>query len=196
MHWIERDGHELPRRLGGHPALDFCNTLAGWGGPPLPKGEWLRGYDVFVAWAAYADLLDPGEEASLQGRSGARADAVLDDARRFRGRLRAAVLDPADARAVGDVGTLVRRAAAGLRLEPGSRPGWRVDSARPLELPLLRVAWAAGDLLTSGDLDRVKTCPGTECGWLFLDRSGRRRWCSMESCGNRAKVRAHAARHR
>ena len=196
MHWVERDGQQLPRRIGGHPALDFCNTLAGWGGPPLPKGEWLRTYDVLVGWAGYADLLDADEEAALRGRTGARAQAVLDDARRLRGRLRTAVLDPSHARAMSDVGAVVRTAAEGLRLEPGARPTWRVDAARRIELPLLRVAWAAGELLTSGELDRVKACPGDECGWLFLDRSGRRRWCSMDSCGNRAKVRAHAARHR
>ena len=105
MHWVERDGQQLPRRIGGHPALDFCNTLAGWGGPPLPKGEWLRTYDVFVGWAGYADLLDAEEEAALRGRSGARAEAVLDDARRLRGRLRTAVLDPSHARAMSDVGS-------------------------------------------------------------------------------------------
>jgi predicted RNA-binding Zn ribbon-like protein len=196
MHWIERDGQQLPRRLAGHPALDFCNTLAGWNSAPQPRGEWLRDYDTFIGWTAYAGLLDPEEEAALRGRSGARAVAVLDEARSFRERLHTAVLEPTDTRAVSNVGALVRRAAAGLRLEPGADPAWRVEATRRLELPLLRVAWAAGQLLTSGELDRVKACPGDECGWLFLDRSGRRRWCSMESCGNRAKVRAHAARHR
>lgn len=39
--------------------------------------------------------------------------------------------------------------------------------------------------------ERVRSCPG--CGWLFCDRSkgGRRKWCSMEACGNREKVRRH-----
>src|SRR5688572_27520234 len=147
MHWIERDGQQLPRRIGGHPALDFCNTRAGWDAPPVPRGEWLRDYDTFVGWAAYADLLDADEEASLRGRSGARAEAVLTDARRLRGRLRTAVLDPTHARAVADVGTAVRTATEGLRLEPGPRPTYRVDAARRIELPLLRVAWAAGELL-------------------------------------------------
>jgi predicted RNA-binding Zn ribbon-like protein len=40
----------------------------------------------------------------------------------------------------------------------------------------------------------VKACPGDSCGWLFLDPRGRRRWCIMATCGNRSKVRAHAAR--
>jgi hypothetical protein len=39
-------------------------------------------------------------------------------------------------------------------------------------------------------------CPGDDCGWVFLDHRGRRRWCSMQSCGNRAKVSAFAQRRR
>jgi predicted RNA-binding Zn ribbon-like protein len=35
-----------------------------------------------------------------------------------------------------------------------------------------------------------------DCGWVFADPSGRRRWCSMAWCGNRSKVRRHAARAR
>ena len=40
---------------------------------------------------------------------------------------------------------------------------------------------------------RVRRCANPECGWLFLDdsRAGKRRWCSMSSCGNRAKARRH-----
>ncbi len=34
------------------------------------------------------------------------------------------------------------------------------------------------------------------CSWVFLDtsRGYRRRWCSSADCGNRARVRRHAAR--
>lgn len=44
---------------------------------------------------------------------------------------------------------------------------------------------------------RIKLCPGTDCGWLFVDetRNRRRKWCSMETCGNRAKARRHYQRH-
>jgi predicted RNA-binding Zn ribbon-like protein len=45
-------------------------------------------------------------------------------------------------------------------------------------------------------LARVHRCPGRNCGWLFLDTSGRRRWCSMATCGSRAKMRAMYARRR
>lgn len=38
-------------------------------------------------------------------------------------------------------------------------------------------------------LQRVSRCPGHGCGWLFLNTSGRRRWCSMSTCGSRDKMR-------
>ena len=195
MDWIERDGQRLPRRRGGHQALDFCNTQDGWD-PPTSQGEWLRDYDTFVGWAGYVDLLDADEERSLRGRSGAQADDVLNQARELRSAVRTAALQPSDRAAMALITGYVRRASSGLRLVPGPEPSWRVDGPHVVELPLHRIAWAAGDLLTSERLDRVKPCPGRNCGWVFLDASGRRRWCSMASCGNRAKVRAHAERQR
>lgn len=48
------------------------------------------------------------------------------------------------------------------------------------------------DVLTGPYADRVRECGGDRCGLVFLDtsRPGSRRWCSMERCGNRSKVRA------
>jgi predicted RNA-binding Zn ribbon-like protein len=45
-------------------------------------------------------------------------------------------------------------------------------------------------------LARVRLCPGRDCGWLFLDASGRRRWCSMTTCGSREKMRRMYERRR
>lgn len=45
-------------------------------------------------------------------------------------------------------------------------------------------------------LPRLTRCPGHECGWLFLDRTGRRRWCSMATCGSREKMRRLYARRK
>jgi predicted RNA-binding Zn ribbon-like protein len=43
---------------------------------------------------------------------------------------------------------------------------------------------------------RIRRCAADDCGLVFYDesRAGSRRWCSMQKCGNRAKVRAHRAR--
>jgi len=71
---------------------------------------------------------------------------------------------------------------------------WDVDMRGSTALgQLAPVLWSAGDLLTGNRLDKVKRCANPECGWLFLDdsRAGKRRWCSMSACGNRAKARRH-----
>jgi predicted RNA-binding Zn ribbon-like protein len=63
-----------------------------------------------------------------------------------------------------------------------------------------RPAWLATraylDLLGTAPPGRLRRCEGTGCVLWFLDtsRSGRRRWCSMAGCGNRAKARAHYQR--
>lgn len=75
---------------------------------------------------------------------------------------------------------------------------WRGDFQG--EVMLFLLAQSAADLLTSEDLARVKECANEEqgCGSLFLDRSKgqTRKWCSMESCGNRAKLRTYYKRHK
>jgi predicted RNA-binding Zn ribbon-like protein len=75
--------------------------------------------------------------------------------------------------------------------------GTRDEHGKELELLLWPVAHSAIDLLTSAEeWKRIKECPG--CGWLFLDTSknGNRRWCSMDECGSRAKMRRQYARKR
>ena len=63
-----------------------------------------------------------------------------------------------------------------------------------LERPLWPLAVAGLDLLRSGPLDRLKACE--DCPWLFLDasRNRSRRWCSMDDCGSRSKMRRYRAR--
>jgi predicted RNA-binding Zn ribbon-like protein len=61
----------------------------------------------------------------------------------------------------------------------------------------VRFAAAADAIRLLGDHDRlarVTRCPGRNCGWLFLNTSGRRRWCSMSACGSREKMRRMSAR--
>lgn len=77
--------------------------------------------------------------------------------------------------------------------------GWDVDFRSGTALALLApVLWTAGDLLTGPRLGRVRRCANPDCLFLFLDdsRAGKRRWCSMSSCGNRAKARRHYHRSR
>lgn len=45
---------------------------------------------------------------------------------------------------------------------------------------------------------RLRACANTECNLYLIDhtRPGTAKWCSMATCGNRMKARAHAARTR
>ncbi|WP_394553023.1 CGNR zinc finger domain-containing protein [Agromyces sp. MMS24-JH15] len=61
---------------------------------------------------------------------------------------------------------------------------------------LATIAREAVDLFSPENLERVRCCSAEDCGIVYLDtsRAATRRWCSMQRCGNRAKVRAHRAR--
>ncbi|MFI8235477.1 CGNR zinc finger domain-containing protein [Streptomyces sp. NPDC085900] len=65
--------------------------------------------------------------------------------------------------------------------------------ARPL---LSRVAAAVAESLVAGTWLRLKACEAETCHWAYYDRSpaGRGRWCSMQVCGARAKMRRYRAR--
>jgi predicted RNA-binding Zn ribbon-like protein len=63
---------------------------------------------------------------------------------------------------------------------------------------IARLAEPLVDAIVAGDTSRFRICANDGCRWVFEDtsRGGRRRWCDMRSCGNRAKVRRYRSRHR
>lgn len=76
--------------------------------------------------------------------------------------------------------------------------GWQLPMHTPSAAEVLApVLWSAADLLLALQRLRLRACANPKCRWLFLDdsKAGSRRWCSMSSCGNRAKVRRHFLRH-
>jgi predicted RNA-binding Zn ribbon-like protein len=66
----------------------------------------------------------------------------------------------------------------------------------PIDDALARLCDPLVTELTSGDPDRIRVCDNDRCRWVFYDtsRTGRRRWCDMATCGNRAKAARHRAR--
>jgi predicted RNA-binding Zn ribbon-like protein len=70
-----------------------------------------------------------------------------------------------------------------------------VDDA-PVRSALAAVAHDAVDLLGSDHRGRLRVCEGERCSLPFLDdsRPGRRRWCSVEVCGNRTNTARYRAR--
>ena len=68
-----------------------------------------------------------------------------------------------------------------------------------IDLALLHVELVETLAVLAGPrLPLVRQCNNERCLWLFVDdsKSGTRRWCSMASCGNRAKAHRHYARRR
>ena len=66
----------------------------------------------------------------------------------------------------------------------------------PIDDALARLAEPLVDEIRAGHAGRIRICDNDTCRWLFYDesRAGRRRWCDMASCGNRAKAARHRAR--
>ncbi len=197
------DGLVLPVRVGGHPAVDFCNTRAGWDSPG-PK-EYLRDHRHLALWAREAGLTP----TAVAARPARTAAAVLDRALALRTALYDVLVGSATPGSWAVVTDEVAEAHARARLRPvgdadrrvpiapaALAPArWELPGTGP-DAPLSAIAWSVGEFLTSVPAGAVLACPGVGCGWLFHDPRGRRRWCSMAWCGNRAKVRRHADRRR
>lgn len=68
----------------------------------------------------------------------------------------------------------------------------------PIAGALARLVEGLLEELVAGRPDRLRVCANDVCRWVFTDRSrgGRRKWCSMAGCGNRAKAARHRARAR
>ena len=193
------DGRVLPAPIAGHPTLDFCNTRAGWDAPE-PR-EYLVTYDDVAALAHSAGLITAAEATTLRrraGRDAAAAESVRGRGLALRDAVYAACIDRRAADAWDVVAAEARAAGAAAVLVPDKPLGrrWLIPDTVGLAQPVLALAWQAASFLDSADLSRVGRCPGTDCGWLFLDPRGRRRWCTMAVCGNRAKARRHARRVR
>lgn len=199
MSFIEVDGTFLPAAIAGHPALELCNTWAGWNSPPGTGGDYLLDYDTLAIWARErAGLTEAEARAASEAATSApeAAKRVLRETRRLRSQLYQALTDPDSGAGTAEIARLAHEAMASQRLEQTDDGSftWRFSQDNPVRLPLVAAAKAASELLTSADRTAVHACPGHDCGWLFLDPRGRRKWCVMAVCGNRAKARAHAER--
>lgn len=192
-------------RSGGSLCLDFANTVS-WrrGDRPIER---LPGYGDLVEWARQSGVLTAGGARALERearRQPAMATRVLARTRTLREAIYRVFAGLAGGRPPDptDLEHLDREfhdACRHLRLtrtRSGFALAWPVDDGPLLALPLWAAARSAADTLTSADPRRLKTCPASNCGWIFLDttKSGTRRWCDMQVCGSRAKARDYYAR--
>jgi predicted RNA-binding Zn ribbon-like protein len=189
--------------LGGHPALDFVNTVDSRGerwGPEI-----LNAFGDLVTWARRLDVIDHQDGVALlseAAKSPGQAEKELIHARELREALHRIFLTESDGLSIreDDLALLNKAAqrAQSQRTLVGAAGGieWRYRAAEQLATIADRVGWLAAELLTSRSERRpVRACQGPNCGWLFLDqsRNGHRRWCSDKTCGSHARVRKFRA---
>ncbi len=194
---------------GGHPVLDFLNTV---GGHRLtaPRDD-IETPEDLVSWGLQSGWLDQERAhpmlVEIQLRP-AEARAALARVRAFREALFRVFLavsedalpapEPLEA-----FEREARRAWSERRLvrTPDREYRWVSPGSARLDAFIPGLALAASEILTGPERARVRICEATAmdgCGWLFLDTSknGTRRWCEMATCGNKYKARRHYARVR
>lgn len=74
--------------------------------------------------------------------------------------------------------------------------GWPPRRVPPRDTgeALARIARQALEQLTGPERHQLVSCAEHDCRWVFLDPTGRRRWCPSPSCASRGRVRALRAR--
>jgi predicted RNA-binding Zn ribbon-like protein len=204
---------ETIKLLGGRLCLHFANTVdRSDTGEPLPATDALTEPDALERWAHRLRLDEPGAEplpragwgpAASPPAAAAASPPELAAARELRAALyllfsslAADRTPPPDALETLHAVHAEGVAAAHLAAHPDGAYAlaWPPDEPRRV-----RYAVAADAVALLGDavaLARLHQCPGRNCGWFFLNTSGRQRWCSMASCGSRAKMRRMYARRR
>ena len=183
--------------------LDFVNTLDLW---PVPHDE-LESPKTALEWLCVHNLMHREARENLLKQyesspgSGWEMLARLHRVREaMRGVLEAgAARRPPDEADLAEINRALRThyiyelvpALDGLSLDHRHQ-GDPVDGA------IARLAEAIARELIQGEAARLRVCENDHCRWVFKDtsRTGKRKWCSMRSCGNRAKVARHRARQR
>jgi predicted RNA-binding Zn ribbon-like protein len=203
---VENGAPEPFELSGGALCLDFANT---WGNQADPGSDRLLDYEHLVAFARQTEGLT--EDAAAALTHAATADEGSAAAALSLGRaLRQVIFRILSSRAgrrdippedVDQINGVLGEALSHRKLERregGVVWSWTDTDVGDLRAPIWPIIESAATLLTSDELDRVRECGAEDCNWLFLDRSrsGTRRWCSMSSCGNRAKARRHYHRRK
>jgi predicted RNA-binding Zn ribbon-like protein len=193
-------GHQVGLQVG----LDFVNTSELERGRPtdhltdLPTAlEWLRAHLLLHQTAVTAAL----ERAEADPAFG---DRILGRIRRVRDAMRDLVEAQAERRPpsrdhLAEINRSLRTHYVYV-LVPAP-DGVSMDHRHegdPVEGALGRLVESLAREVSQGHVDRLRVCANEACQWVYFDtsRTGRRRWCDMATCGNRAKAARHRERRR
>jgi predicted RNA-binding Zn ribbon-like protein len=184
--------------VAGALSLDFVNTVAG-----IRTGvhnDKLERYEDLLEWAVLGNAITPSHAESLALIARRRPEMTartMGEAKALREALHGIFAAELKQRALPKqpfdfVNQRLGEALAHARIRRGAEKyEWGWEPPEMLDAPLWPVVHNAGELLVSETLARLRECAGDGCGWIFLDltKNRSRRWCSMNGCGNRVKMR-------
>ena len=186
--------------VGGALCFDFTNTI---NSRRMPEHDYLLTYSDLVDWAAKVDILSSQQAKALKQRGTQavkKAEKALEYGRTVREiiyRIFSAIANESKLQDeyLSAFSRLYQEAIANGRFarnEGHYEIEWKTDET--FDALLWPIVSSAEQLLVSGELSQAKECPS--CGWLFLDTSKNqsRRWCSMNTCGARDKMRRYHRR--
>jgi predicted RNA-binding Zn ribbon-like protein len=189
---------------GGNLSLNFVNTIHDRYEEPLE--DYLHNYLDLITWANFADAINSSQKKRLLQRSRENqeeANQVYKDSIQLREAIYQCVVslinrDEVPAVNMQVINQWVSKAFSNLELAQLDNSfvlDWKAENSG-LESVLWPIIRSFADLVTSDDRGRIKQC--SNCGWVFVDNSKNksRRWCSMETCGNRVKAQRHADKTR
>jgi predicted RNA-binding Zn ribbon-like protein len=180
--------------VGDHPAINFINTRR-MSGNELTE-TWRSDEDV-AAWIVREGLRDtPPSTTWPDGLLLRKARNLREIARKAVEARKARKLLP-----LQELNDFLEHSVSHCVLSAKSRTDLRFERVyrqKTVEQYLAPVAESIAELLSHADFDLVRRCEGEQCVLWFYDRTKahRRRWCSPQVCGNRAKVAAFRARAR
>ncbi len=194
-----------PFFIGDSSALDFLNSVAA---PKTTEYEWLQSGPDLLDWFVEAGMAS--EEKLQHLRSPEHANAMEDtvqSARKFRDEFRAFIQAASDHPSavvshpmIDQINETLGQGSQHFQIESGpSDNGYILASRDRIAYPsdlLCLIAKHCAQLICEADFQYVRNCEGPNCTLYFRDvsKNHKRRWCSMEVCGNRAKVAAHRKR--
>ena len=193
-HYWERLGF-----FGGHVFLDFLNTVNDIG--KSRKLEAIESWDALLRWALATKVINQSEARSLErsypGEVTRSELTKLHSFREMAWQILSAIAADRDPRpeTLSGLSREVRSAYAQAALTfENEGLSWNIMAAAPsVTLIRARLGLAADNLLAQRPL-KVVECGS--CTGLFINqgRGVGRKWCRMQSCGNRAKVTKFRAR--
>jgi len=188
--------------IGNHLSLDFANTVHAKGSPVDVMTSLEEAFEFLLDAKIFspAEIVQARRDAELRPDE---AQSFFATARRLRGYLREWLAGiETHAPVATDLieminGILASQCVADrLTLQEGRWIMESVPSERRLVHLLVPIARSAAQLIAQGPDVPVRKCGNPKCPLYFYDtsRNKLRRWCSMSSCGNLHKVKAHLAR--